>query len=656
MGFLSRFVQDSAGSAAPRSSQRVEPTARKAAPVRGIKPQGARPGTAVPNGYANGEAVTSVRRVDSVRAPGFITDADELPSFTRKLYEEVGLQPSFRHQVCPIEMSGDKDGKRQYAFIVLENMVESDIAEAVGKNLLRNQYSPASPLYYVASQEILVELCRDTVMENRQRSKGAKSTLTRAQRSALWSQFESIVKFAIGNNASDIHLEIDRTSPVSQVEFAIDGKLTKPRQFSLKTLDMLDMAAYLYNIHGKAGSETAFNENKPQACNISATVSGRRLMFRYASLQSAVGTSITLRMLYQDDKQTVRPLENLGYLPSQVALWKRCLLRTGGGIVIAGVVGSGKSTTMQTVMSMLPSWMKKYTVEDPVEYRIPGTVQFNVSRALDDKETDPFIAVKRQIKRKALDAALVGEVRDSESAGLFRDIAESGHRALTTVHAPSAIDIITIRLTSDELGIPRDVIATPGFLNVLVYQALLPLSCSCKVSSRDAVEKGIIDSKYLDQIKRIFDIDVDGVYFRNSSGCPRCIRDGLPELNGARDRTVVAEMIELDSKMLMMFRAGRHLELKQYVRSLNRSRFDEPDTTGKSVLEIAMYKVSQGLIDPREVEAKFGSFYQYERERDMDAMLADQAHRHTGQRTRPVRRPLSSFARRSFATRTSRSN
>jgi type II secretory ATPase GspE/PulE/Tfp pilus assembly ATPase PilB-like protein len=217
---------------------------------------------------------------------------------------------------------------------------------------------------------------------------------------------------------------------------------------------------------------------------------------------------------------------------------------------------------------------------------------------------------------------LIGEIRDHESSGLFRDIAESGHRAFATVHAPGAIDIITLRLPSEELGIPRDVIATPGFLNLLVYQALLPVTCPhCKITAKQALDRRLdsMTQRYLDDVRRLFDIGADRLFFRNPDGCEVCRREGLPELNGARGRTVVAELIELDTNMLMLARdPGKNLELKRYVRSLNRSRYDEPVTTGKSVLEVAMYKVSQGLIDPREVELKFGSFYQYERERAMD--------------------------------------
>jgi type II secretory ATPase GspE/PulE/Tfp pilus assembly ATPase PilB-like protein len=208
------------------------------------------------------------------------------------------------------------------------------------------------------------------------------------------------------------------------------------------------------------------------------------------------------------------------------------------------------------------------------------------------------------------DAVMIGEIRDHESAGLFRDIAESGHRAFSTVHAPSAIDMITLRLVSTELGIPRDVIATPNFLNLLVYQALVPKLCShCCVPAEKVYE-----AAYLDKIERLFKVGKSSISAKNAEGCSHCQRKALPELNGSRGRIVVAEMIEPTPKMLLLFRDSKNLELKEHIRSLRTARFDEPDTTGKSALEVAMYHVARGVIDPKEVELKFGSFDQYELE------------------------------------------
>lgn len=538
-----------------------------------------------------------------------IEHAEDLPAFSRKLYDVVDMRPSLKHRLCPIDVSA-AHAPQTFAVVLVEDELNTELTADLIKQLIDKGWKFAGDGYFVAPQTVMVDLARDGINENRKGSKGG--TAVKKHDSTLWTMFEGAAKFALENDASDIHIEIDHSKPESQIKFRVDGRLTRPREFQIGTMKLLDMVAYLYNVHSNSGSENTFNENQAQQCQIASVINRQKLLFRWASNKTAAGTKVVMRVIKQDSTETIRTLEQLGYLSPQIAIWHRALSRLGGGTLIAGVVGSGKSTTMQTVMSMLPEWMAKYTAEDPVENLIPGAAQFSISRSLTGNDDDPFLPVKRQTKRMDPDVVMIGELRDKESASLFRDIAESGHRAFSTVHAPSAIDMITLRLVSSEMGIPRDVIATPNFLNLLVYQALVPKLCPC--CSRSATE--LYDDVYLSRIERLFEIDRSRLKAQNTDGCDECRRKGLPELNGSKGRVVVAEMIEPTPKMLLLFRDSKNLELKRYIRSLRTSKFDEQDTTGKSALEVAMYHVAQGTIDPREVEIKFGSFDQYESERN----------------------------------------
>lgn len=309
-------------------------------------------------------------------------------------------------------------------------------------------------------------------------------------------------------------------------------------------------------------------------------------------------------------------VEDLGYFPQQSALLDRCTLNLGGGTVFVGVVGSGKTTSAQAVMQRLPAWMNKMTVEDPVELIAPGTHHFSVSRTLDasNRDEDPFIAMKRQIKRMNPHFVMVGELRDHESAGLFRDVAGAGLRALTTVHAPGALTAPD-RLSDGELRIPRSVLATPGFINLYVYQALLPKTCSCGLHGAEM--KNVLGAAKLQQIERLFKFDVEGIRLRNPAGCELCARPNLPDLNGARGRTVVAEMFEPDEQDLVYIRDAMNIELAAYQRTKRTTGFDIPDSTGKTVFEVAMYKVFAGIVDPREVE-RITSLDAYEAKRQRE--------------------------------------
>ena len=539
-----------------------------------------------------------------------ITHKDELPEFNKKLYDLINMHASPRHLVCPVEVDSLKnEGGKKFAIICLRNEVKGDIVTEVTTQLGFKGFSKAEKHIYVASQSVMAELARDTINEvKKENAKDNVHFIGRHSNSALHQMFESIANFAIDSGASDIHFVIDTHAPKSQIKFRVDGRLTSPKNFNLQSHDLLDTVAYLYNCHGSSGSENSYNANKPQQCQIQMTIAGRKILFRWASNQTAKGTKVVLRMLFQDNAVSIRSLEELGYLPSQIEIWKRAIRRLGGGTLLSGVVNSGKSTTMQTVLNMLPDNMSVYTVEDPVEYLIPGVDQFSVSRNLSDHNSSSFLAVTRQLKRMDPDAVLIGEIRDQESAALFRDIAESGHRAFATVHAPSAIDTVILRLVSDEIGIPRGVLATPGFINLLVYQALVPKICeNCRLPATK-----IHNDEYLSRIEQLFSIQRDSIYARNPDGCECCRRPELPELNGGKGRTVVAEMVEMDSVMLDLLRQEKNAELKEYIRQGKDSKFDEPFSKGKSALEVAMYHVSQGRIDPIDVEEKFGTFVQYE--------------------------------------------
>lgn len=544
--------------------------------------------------------------------PVTVEHPDDLPVFSRKLYDVITLRLSLKHRVCPIDVS-TADAPNRFSVVLLESELDSDIAEALVSALAAKGWKIATTPYYVANPSVMDELARDGINANRKTGKGVDS---KKYDSALWGLFQSAATFALENGASDIHIRVNRNQPTSQIMFRIDGRLTKPREFAIATDRLLDMTAYVYNMHGQSGSENIFNENAPQQCQVVATIKNAKVQFRWASNKTARGTKVVMRVILQDSEKNVRTLHELNYLPPQLAIWNRAISRLGGGILIGGVVNSGKSTTLQAVLASLPDWMEIMTIEDPVENLIPNTDQFSVSYSLSNNDEDPFVAAKRQTKRMDPDAVMVSEIRDKQSANLFRDIAESGHRSFATIHGPSAFDLISLRLSSDELGIPRDVIATPGFITLLVYQALVPKLCTCKKHAID-----VYDDAYLSRIERLFQIDRNRIAAENSEGCEICLRKDLPELAGTKGRLMVAEMIEPTEKMLLMFREGKNLEAKRYIRSQRTARFDEPDSTGKNALEVAMYHVAHGQLDPKEVERKFGTFEQHEREMEDVAEL-----------------------------------
>lgn len=582
------------------------------------KPAGVLNGVTVLTG--NGPSFTQATPVESTLAPTpsaatEIGTADDLPVFLSTLYEELNLSQSLRHSICPVLVSegSGQAGRGTFTVILTREMVNSDVTEEILRQL-RLRYDAASPMLHVAAPQVMVTLSRGGV--DPMGLADATPSAGRRPASALWHNFEAILRFTLRESASDIHWEIVDQGTHSQIRFAIDGYLVDPPEFRLESGVLLDTLSHIFQ-KGKGGSHNAFSRALPQQTSIRTRVDGQSVVCRWASAQSVNG-HVTVMRVHREEAQTqiLDFVEDLGYFPQQASLLDRCTLNLGGGSVFVGVVGSGKTTSAQAVMQRLPAWMNKMTVEDPVELIAPGTHHFSVSRTLDaaNRDEDPFIAMKRQIKRMNPHFVMVGELRDHESAGLFRYVAGAGLRALTTVHAPSALTAPD-RLSDGELRIPRSVLATPGFINLYVYQALLPKTCECGLHGTRM--KNVLGADKLQQIERLFSFDVEAIRLRNSDGCELCARPNLPDLNGARGRTVVAEMFEPDEQDLVYIRDAKNIELAAYQRTKRTVGFDVPDSTGKTVFEVAMYKVFAGIIDPREAE-RITSLDAYEAKRQRE--------------------------------------
>jgi type II secretory ATPase GspE/PulE/Tfp pilus assembly ATPase PilB-like protein len=328
-----------------------------------------------------------------------------------------------------------------------------------------------------------------------------------------------------------------------------------------------------------------------------------------------------------------------GFTAHQVRIWDRNIFSAGGLTIIGGVVNSGKSKTTQTVLSTLPNDLEINTAEDPIEnpLRHEGANQYSTSRAMgDNAEADPFDAFNLMNKRTDPDVTFIGEIRDRKTAGACRDATLSGQRVFTTVHVNDAL-VIPERLASPEFGLTREVLSLPFFLKLLVYQALVPKSCphcSMPVSEPETVPTlqrlvadasldpaiarnarkslSVASADTMHRVEKLFDFDPKRMRVRNPLGCPHCMRENVPELNGIKGRALVAQLIEPDFQMLEMIRDAKNIELHRYYRSLRVAGFDNENSDGKSPMQVAMYNVALGELCLSEVERRFQTLDYYE--------------------------------------------
>ena len=344
-------------------------------------------------------------------------------------------------------------------------------------------------------------------------------------------------------------------------------------------------------------------------------------MIRWASLATDVGPSVCLRLLPLESGASSPTFSELGYLPSQIEALETARLSQGGAIILAGTVGSGKSTTIASLLRSIPSHRKVITLEDPVEYAIPNALQNTVARSVHDVGLTAFDRKLKAIKRSAMSDLLIGEIRDQAAGRAFVDLAATGVSLYTTVHAGSAL-LIPERLCSSFIGIPRDFLTAPGVLKLLVYQVLLREVCPhCALSFEQFLCTSVLSCArnmnrsvswwrtWASDVERTFCIPSTMLRFCNAVGCDYCQSD-IPTDAGTKGRTVVAEMLSAaqDAEIFSLLGRGDQGALHRRLLTRTKTSCTDAEMQGKSALECALYKMSIGQIDPREIETYFGLF------------------------------------------------
>lgn len=525
-----------------------------------------------------------------------INNYDMLPPYSSVLSAKDGPFeiPEAQHPSIALLQAGANE-----AYIVC-------VPEVFGTGAHMNLAARAKKASYLVNDHII---CDDpsilALLYDREKSKRANSLEESEKKAESVQFFESIIALAIRKNATDVHFFVRENT--ATVWFRIDGLLRKQKEYAPYQLTEAAGVAYNKMAEETSRSHPAFNVRLDQYCAVVLNaVAGRNLKLRYQSIKLSGGYDVVLRLLFTDDaNHKPMTLEQLGYAPSHQRLFNLATRKTVGVIFIAGVTGSGKSTTLKTLMTMNPDRhnKKQYSVEDPVEYLIPGVSQVSVQRTsdatADSQSQNPFVGAMRTIMRADPDEIMVGEVRDVESGSLLKTMVQSGHAVKTTVHASSALEIVE-RITSSEIGLHRQTISSRNFISALVYQRLIAKLCEhCKVPA-----EGNLDGEYLGLIQRKFGISPSSIFTANLDGCPHCNQ-------GVKGQTVVAEVVLPNYDILKLIRDGQDIEAEELWRRGRKARFDEPDCEGKTAFEHALYKMSQGILDPLTIEENFEPMEMY---------------------------------------------
>jgi type IV pilus assembly protein PilB len=373
-----------------------------------------------------------------------------------------------------------------------------------------------------------------------------------------------LIERAVAQHASDIHLE--PTASGLTLRYRIDGVLEEVTHFSaavrgpltarLKVMARLDIA----------------ERRVPQDGGLTLIVAGRAIDCRVSTLPTQYGEKVVIRLL--DARRGLMPLDQLGFEPGELAMVREVLGQSEGLILTTGPTGSGKTTTLYAMLRAIQSpALNIVTVENPIEYRLPGINQTEVH----ERQGMTFAAALRSILRQDPDVILIGEIRDRETAEIAMQAALTGHLVLSTLHTNDAIGAVT-RL--QRLGIDQQLIASS--LLLVIAQRLVRRVCPACSQPAPREALAVLPAAAA----------LDPAVVRAGRGCPTCRQTGY------KGRLGVYELLRSNGDVRReLERGGGETALRDLMRRHGM----------RSLMQAAIEKVRLGETTPEEVAAAIKS-------------------------------------------------
>lgn len=370
---------------------------------------------------------------------------------------------------------------------------------------------------------------------------------------------------ALKSGASDIHMESVASGLV--IKYRIDGVLAQVG--AMQGAEMAEQAVSRV----KVLSELDIAERRvPQDGRFKVMMQGRDVDFRVSIMPSIYGEDAVLRVLDRkslSDQATGLSLAQLGFDDYIIEGFRQLVSEPYGMVLVTGPTGSGKTTSLYAAISEVNHGHDKIiTIEDPVEYQLPGVLQIPVN----EKKGLTFARGLRSILRHDPDKIMVGEIRDAETAQIAVQSALTGHLVFTTLHANNVFDVISRFLHMNVE--PYSLVAA---LNGVMAQRLVRLVCPHCVEDHEPSAQLLAASRLLPEATKDF-------RFRRGRGCGQCRGSGY------RGRKAVAELLALDDELREMIIAREPLrKLKEAGRARGMKNLREAALAtvadGKTTLE-----------------------------------------------------------------------
>ncbi|MEA3554444.1 MAG: GspE/PulE family protein [Campylobacterota bacterium] len=367
------------------------------------------------------------------------------------------------------------------------------------------------------------------------------------ENSSILEFMDTIFYFCIQNEVSDIHLEVLDKSIVLRLR--IDGVLNQFFRFKSELyLSISSIVKYLSSLD-------ISQKRLPLNGRFTREIENKHIDFRLSTIPTIYGESIVIRVL--DNNNIKNDLEHIEFEPSTFKTIKKTLNLSAGMILVTGPTGSGKTTTLYSMLNTLNTNKKKIiTIEDPVEYKLDGIIQVNINNDI----TLDYTTILKNILRQDPDILMIGEIRDKESLQIAMQASLTGHLVISTLHTNSAIETIT-RLK--DLNAPNYLIAST--IKMILSQRLLRVLCQ--------------NCKKLDTNTNSY----------KAIGCISC------NLTGYQNRKVVSEVIEFDDILKdMISNNNTMIDIQKYLK----------ENSFKTMKKNGMDMVNQGISSLEEYYSK----------------------------------------------------
>ena len=374
----------------------------------------------------------------------------------------------------------------------------------------------------------------------------------------------SIISQAYRKGSSDIHIEHEEKS--SHVRIRVDGELKNvmrlPRHIAvgavvsrIKIMSDLDVS----------------NHFIPQDGRTKLRIGSAEVGLRVSTLPTSFGEKVVMRIL--DQRAAKVPFEKLGFAPEVVSGLDKCLTSTQGIILVTGPTGSGKTTTLYSVLNKVKSERTNVvTVEDPIEYKLPGINQVQVN----EKQGLSFAAVLRSVLRQDPDIIMVGEIRDKETADIAFQAAMTGHLVLSTLHTNDTVATLS-RLV--DMGVDRFKIS-PGLLAITAQRLVRRLCPLCRQQVPAAEASPAI-------LQALAAHGLEKTCYR-AVGCKSC------EMSGYAGRTSIVELLLINGKVKELINNNATAE------DITRAAIET--CALRTMTRDALWNMATGQADLKEVE------------------------------------------------------